>query len=219
MKVRFALALNCLLLLLAPAIFAQTHKPVSRWEKEIAAFEASDRTNAPPKHAIEFVGSSTIRLWKLAHYFPGKDVFNRGFGGSQISDVIEFADRIIFPYEPRTIVFYSGDNDLAARKSADRVFSDFQTLVAKIHARLPDTTIVCISIKPCPSRWKNHEKVMAVNEKIQALHDPKLKFVDIYPLMLGKDGKPMPDLFQKDGLHPSAKCYKMWAGKIEPYLN
>ena len=115
-------------------------------------------------------------------------------------------------------MFYSGDNDLAAGKSVDRVFADFQEFVQKVHARLPDTEIACISIKPCPSRWKNHEKVMAVNAKIAAMQDPKLKFIDIYPLMLGADGKPRPELFQKDGLHPSAKCYQLWAEKIKPFL-
>jgi lysophospholipase L1-like esterase len=209
----------CLLFLLSPALFAQTNKPVSPWEKEIAAFEASDRTNPPPKHAILFVGSSTIRLWKLQKNFPGRQVINRGFGGSQIADVNEFADRIVFPYEPRLIVFYSGDNDLQAGKSVDRVFADFQEFVRKVHARLPDTEIACISIKPCPSRWKNHEKVMSVNAKIAAMHDPKLKFIDAYPLMLGADGKPRPELFLKDGLHPSAKCYQLWAGKIKPLLD
>src|SRR5579884_2735715 len=128
------LLLSCLAFaILCHTLCAQTNQPVSRWEKEIATFEAKDRTNPPPKHAILFVGSSTIRLWNVAHYFPGKQVINRGFGGSQIADVTQFADRIVFPYEPRQIVFYSGDNDLQAGKSPDEVFSDFQKLLKTIH--------------------------------------------------------------------------------------
>ena len=53
----------------------------ARWEKEIAAYEASDRTNPPPKGGALFIGSSTIRLWKtLATDFPDHKVINRGFG-------------------------------------------------------------------------------------------------------------------------------------------
>src|SRR5258708_1728329 len=59
----------------------------ARWEKEIAAYEAADRENPPPKGGILFIGSSTIRLWKtLAQDFPEYKVINRGFGGSEIAD-------------------------------------------------------------------------------------------------------------------------------------
>lgn len=210
---------SILIVLVSFSASAQTKS--TKWEKEIAAFEAKDKTNAPPKHAIEFIGSSTIRLWNVKRDFPGKQVFNRGFGGSQIDEANAVADRIIFPYGPRLIVFYSGDNDLASGKSPERVFADFEKFVKNIHGHLPDTVIDCISIKPCPSRWKQHEKVQAVNAQIKALaeKDSKLRFIDVYPLMLGEDGKPKRDLFLPDGLHPSIKCYKLWARQLAPALN
>jgi lysophospholipase L1-like esterase len=200
---------------------AQTNHPV-KWAKEMAEFAASDATNPPPKHAIVFTGSSSIRFWaSLAEDFPGKQVFNRGFGGSQISDAIEHTDQIVFPYEPRIIVFYSGDNDLNAGKSPEQVFADFKTFVAKVHTQLPDTIIVTISIKPCPARWKLKDQVMDVNNHIKALSqsDPKLRFVDITPLMLDDNGQSKKDLFKPDGLHPSQKCYKLWSKQIAPYLD
>src|SRR5581483_5389209 len=94
---------------------------LAQWEPEIKAFEARDRVQAPPQNAILFVGSSSIRLWhSLAKDFAGWQVINRGFGGSQIEDSTALADRIIFPYHPKAIVFYAGDNDLAAGKSVDQ---------------------------------------------------------------------------------------------------
>jgi lysophospholipase L1-like esterase len=192
---------------------------VSRWENEISAFEARDKTDAPPRGAILFVGSSSIRKWTtLAKDFPGKQVINRGFGGSEIADSTALADRIIFPYAPRMIVLYAGDNDLAAGKSADKVFADFQAFLKKIHERLPETTVAFISIKPCPLRWRLKDKVVEVNQRIAAIKDDKLIFIDVYPSMLGADGKPRPELFVADGLHPSAKCYQLWAKLITPYL-
>src|SRR6266481_784004 len=81
----------------------------ARWESEIAAFEQSDRTNPPPKGGVLFIGSSTIRLWKaLDQDFPTPHVINRGFGGSDIADSTYFADRIIFPYEPKKIFLRAG---------------------------------------------------------------------------------------------------------------
>jgi len=204
----------------AERLAAQTNRDVSQWEKEIAAFEASDRTNPPPKGAILFVGSSSFRKWTtLAQDFPGKQVFNRGFGGSQIADSTALADRIIFPYEPRLIVFYAGDNDLAAGRTPDQVAEDYAAFAARVHARLPKTTIAFVSIKPSPARWKLHDEMITANQKIKAMPGDWLKFIDVYPLMLGADGKPKPEFFVSDGLHPSVACYRMWAGIIRPYLD
>ena len=76
---------------LATSAFAQAKE--LPFESEIKAFEASDKTNSPPSGAILFIGSSSIRLWKtLAQDFPDQHVINRGFGGSQIIDSVNYAD-------------------------------------------------------------------------------------------------------------------------------
>src|SRR3990170_8119764 len=83
-----------------------------RFEPDVLAFEAWDRQNSPPRDAVLLVGSSSIRMWPTAESFPELSVINRGFGGSHASDVNHFAERIVLKYEPRTIVFYAGDNDV-----------------------------------------------------------------------------------------------------------
>jgi lysophospholipase L1-like esterase len=201
-------------------LLAQPKPVTSKWEPEIKAFEKSDLTNPPPKGAILFVGSSSIRKWTtLAKDFPGKQIINRGFGGSEVADSTAFAERIIFPYQPKMIVLYAGDNDLAAGKSAGQVVADYRAFVQKIHDRLPDTRIAFISIKPCPARWRLKEKVLAVNQQIAAMKGDKLVFIDVYPSMLDADGKPKAGLFLADGLHPSTKCYQLWASLIKPWLD
>src|SRR6185312_15389679 len=109
----------------------------ARWEKEIAAYEAADRVNPPPKGGALFVGSSTIRLWKtLAQDFPNHQVINRGVGGSEIVDATYFADRIIFPYEPRQIFLRAGGNDIHAGRLPKEVAADFADFVRVVHDRL-----------------------------------------------------------------------------------
>jgi lysophospholipase L1-like esterase len=190
------------------------------WEPEIRAFEKKDQLQPPPQNAVLFVGSSSIRKWTtLAADFPGVTLINRGFGGSQIDDSTAFASRIIIPYHPRLIVFYAGDNDLAAGKSPSEVFGEYTNFVTVVHAQLSQTRIIFISIKPSLDRWKLRDKIMETNHRIAALREPYLSFVDIYPSMLGPDGTPEKDLFLSDGLHPSEKCYRLWASLIRPYLN
>src|SRR5262245_48520775 len=115
---------------LRTAVGAETNHYFGKWEQEVAAFEASDRTNPPPKHGILFTGSSTIRRWTtLAQDFPSQPVINRGVGGSEVVDITHFADRIVFPYEPKMIFFRSGGNDIHAGNSAEQTFADFKEFV------------------------------------------------------------------------------------------
>jgi lysophospholipase L1-like esterase len=192
-----------------------------KWEKEIAAYQQMDRTNPPPADALLFIGSSTIRLWKtLAQDFPGHQVINRGFGGSEIVDSTHFADRVILPYKPRMVLLRAGGNDLNAGKSPEQVFADFKEFVAKIHSKLPRTEIVFISLSPSIARWKQADKEKAVNTMIEEYirQTPRLKYIETYPMPLGADGQPRAELFVADKLHFNAEGYKLLAEIVRPHL-
>ena len=207
-------------LLLAAATVCAQQKP-NPFEGEILKFEASDKTNPPPKQAVLFLGSSSIRLWKnVAKDLPDYRVINRGFGGSQIADSIRYAGRIVFPYEPGTIVFYAGGNDINAGKSAETVFADFQTLAQTIHAKLPKAHIAYISIAPNPARWSQNSRTRRANELIENFTrtDPRLSFIDAHPQMLGEDGQPKPDIFMPDRLHMNEKGYAIWKQIVGEHL-
>ena len=195
--------------------------PSTRWEPAIQKFEEQDRTNPPKKGHVLFVGSSSIRGWKLDKSFPDLKPINRGFGGSQIADSIHFADRIILKHRPRVVVLYAGDNDIAKGKSPATVTSDFTNFTVKIHESQPETKIVFIAIKPSIARWKLVEKMRTANDAIEAICDehPRLEFVDIDTPMIGDDGKPKPELFLKDGLHMTEAGYRIWARLVLPHLD
>jgi len=205
---------------LAPAR-AQTNLGPARWEREISAFEALDKTNPPPKGAILFIGSSSIRLWKtLAQDFPEHRVLNRGFGGSEIADSVHFAGRIVFPYAPRMIVMYAGGNDISAGKSPEQVFADFRAFVSKVRARLPAARIAYISIAPNPARWTQVNRVRAANRFIEdfCLAGENMAFINVFPHMLGEDGQPRPEIFTGDRLHMNARGYTLWTQIARPFL-
>ena len=146
------LALSCCLIIAILATIAQEVTGPARWAEDIAKFKALDKEKFPPEHAILFVGSSSIRLWKLEDHFPGLHAINRGFGGSKIADSIHYADRIVIPYKPKAIVFYAGDNDIASGMTPRQVFWDYQAFVKKVHDALPETKIIFIAIKPSIKR-------------------------------------------------------------------
>lgn len=192
----------------------------NRWVNEIRAFEAQDQKQPPPKDATLFVGSSSIRLWKLDDSFAEIKTINRGFGGSHLSDSVEFAERIVIPCRPKWIVLYAGDNDLAAGKTPERVLGDFQAFAAKVHKALPNTQIAYLSIKPSPSRWKLAARIRETNARIAEFiaGDKRLHFIDVFPSMLGDDGQPRKELFREDGLHLNAEGYRLWASAVRATL-
>jgi lysophospholipase L1-like esterase len=202
----------------APRRSTQNHE---QWEKEIAAFEASDRENATPMGGVLFIGSSSIRLWTtLGKDFPDQPVLNRGFGGSRIADSTHFAPRIVFPYKPRLIVMYAGGNDINDGNTPEDVLADFQTFVTTVRRQLPGTRIAWISIAGNPARWAQADRVRKANALVEAYtkQAPNLAFIDIFPHMLDAAGQPRPELFVADRLHMSPAGYAIWVRIVGPYL-
>ncbi len=207
-------------LIFALAALAPGQADPSRWETAIARLEAADKESPPPERPVVFVGSSSIRLWDVEARFPGLTVLNRGFGGSQIVDSVYYADRIILKYRPRAIVFYAGDNDIAAGKSPQAVVEDFAALLAKIESAQPDCPIFFLSLKPSLARWALFDQMKEANRRIGALATghPQLHFVDVAGPMLGPDGRPRSELFVDDGLHLNEAGYTLWTDILRPRL-
>lgn len=192
-----------------------------RWAKEIAAFAADDEASPFAPGGVVFVGSSSIRMWNLASSFPGRRLLNRGFGGTQIPDSVRHVDRLVLRHKPATVIFYAGDNDLAAGRTPEQVLADFQAFVASVHGPLPATRIAFIAVKPSLARWALVDKVREANRLVRAAcdRDDRLGFVDVDGPMLGWDGKPRASLFIKDGLHLSAEGYALWNVLVTPFLD
>jgi lysophospholipase L1-like esterase len=175
---------------------------------------------------VLFVGSSSIRFWDtLEKDFPGVPVINRGFGGSTVAECAFYADRIVIPYHPRPyhprrIVFYAGDNDVAAGRKPEEILSDFREFTAKVRAGLPGVPILFISIKPSLERWKLVERIRRTNALIRefAEKDGNIGYVDVFTPMLGPNGLPRKELFRADGLHMTTEGYKLWTSLVAPLI-
>lgn len=205
------------LFFLSPAV----GQDFGKWEKEISDLETTGKAAAAKKRNIVFTGSSSIRLWEnLPEYFPNKRILNQGFGGSQTDEVVNFADRVVTPYKPKQVVIYSGDNDIAAGKSPQKVLSDFKALYNKIKEASPKATVTFISIKPSPSRKQFIPQILEANALIKAFleEQKRTSYVDIYTPMLQPNGKPKPELFKADSLHMTKAGYDIWAQVLKPYL-
>lgn len=191
------------------------------WEQDMQRFAAADTRSPPPKGAVLFVGSSSIRLWDtLAADFAGIPVINRGFGGSELRDSTYYADRIIVPYAPRKILIYAGDNDLGSDRSPQQLRDDFRAFVRRVRSDLPEVEIAYIAVKPSPSRNHLLEAQRQTNALIAAeAENLHVQFIDIFTPMLNAAGQPREELFLEDRLHMNRAGYEIWRDVTAPYLH
>ncbi|MGI8600636.1 MAG: GDSL-type esterase/lipase family protein [Chitinophagaceae bacterium] len=190
---------------------------------EIQLFKKQDSISPPSANPILFIGSSSITNWKdIKDYFPHHTIINRGFGGSQLTDIIYYANDVIYPYNPKQVVIYAGENDLAYSDTvkAIHVLERFKTLYSLIRKKYSDIPVVYISIKPSVARKFLMPKMEEANKLIKEFlcSEKNASFVNVYSKMLLPDGSPDPIIFLDDNLHMNSKGYAIWQRAIEPYL-
>jgi lysophospholipase L1-like esterase len=192
----------------------QAPPQADKWEKEIAALEKK-----PSVGDIVFIGSSTIRLWDVEKHLPGLRINNRGFGGSHIADSVRYADRILIPLKPRTVLLFAGGNDINAGKSPEQVFEDYKAFVLKVHDALPDATIHFLSIFPNLKREEQLPKTQALNALIAAhvKGKPKLGYIDAASALC-PDGKPRAEVLRDDKLHLNEDGYALLSKVVRGVL-
>ncbi|TCC87988.1 G-D-S-L family lipolytic protein [Pedobacter frigiditerrae] len=189
--------------------------------KDIQNFKKKDSVDFPPKKAVLFIGSSTFTKWTdVQTYFPNHTIINRGFGGSSLPNLIYFVKDIVYPYNPKQVMIYCGENDFMGGATADVVVDRVKQLFGLIREKYPKVHLTFISIKPSPSREKYWPLMVDANKKIMELiaKTKRANYINTYDAMFNPDGTIMKDIFLSDNLHMNAKGYAIWAPIMEPYL-
>ncbi len=162
--------LAAFLVVTAPALLSgQVADPdATRFADAMETFARYDAKNSFPADATVFVGSSSIVFWDTGDRFRGMPLINRGFGGSQMSDLVHYVEETVLKYAPRTVVVYEGDNDTSAGKRSQQMLEDYQEFVEAVLEAQPSTRIVILSIKPSLARWDVWPEMQASNAAIEA---------------------------------------------------
>ena len=181
-----------------------------RFQSAIDQFLKADSVHAPSKGGILFVGSSIFRRWtKVEQQMSPLPVFNRAFGGSRTSEILYYMDRIVLPYEPRVIVYYCGSNDINAGDRPDSIADRFRQFCQRVHAKLPDTRILFVSIQCAPQKQDRWNVVDSSNSLIDqyCAGTRNVEFVDVNHILFDSGGDIRPELFLPDMLHLTDQAY------------
>jgi len=196
----------------------------AQFQKEIDAFAKADSINKPEANSVLFVGSSSFNYWKdIKNYFPGIPIINRGFGGSSLTDVIQYANETIIKYKPKQIYIYCGENDIAGSDtvSPETVLIRFKNLFQIIRTNLdPTIPVAFVSIKPSVARWAMEVRMVKSNSLIKAFlaTQKNATYLDVHNAMLDAQGNVFKDIFVGDNLHMNAKGYAIWQKIIAPTI-
>lgn len=193
-----------------------------RFAEAIEAFAQADAVNESPSGAVVAVGSSSMRRWdhRIHEDLAPLTVLSRGFGGSNMNDVLHYLEPLVLRYRPRAVLLYEGDNDVALGIDADTIIGLFREVVRRIHEQDATVRIYVVSVKPSISRWSVWPQMQEVNRllRAEAAVDERLHFVDVATPMLGADGEPMPELFIADDLHMTEAGYDIWRDAVRAVL-
>jgi hypothetical protein len=195
-----------------------------KWEPDIAAFEQLDKSEQDPKNAILFAGSSSIRLWStIKEDMAPYEVIQRGFGGSEYSDLAWYTKRIVYPHHFKAVVIFVA-NDITGSKE-DKTPGEIANLaryvIKTIRKEYPVQPIFLVEITPTRSRWQHWPKIKQANNALKSLSSEKKKiyFIETAERYLNEKGEPREELFKSDQLHQNREGYIIWGELIKQKLN
>lgn len=198
---------------------------IERWPL-VQEFMDNDVCNPPDKGQILFIGSSILRQWtSLREHMSPLPILNRAFGGSRTEHVLEQMDNLVFPYEPKIIVYYCGGNDFNDGLAPEDVFSNFRLFSDRVKTTMPDTTIFYMSINKTPQKnqlgqFENIDLLNSFAENYCSQTEGR-EYVDVNVALLNIDGSTIDELYQEDGLHfkEDDVAYKSFAEILRPKLS
>ena len=164
-------------------------------------------------------GSSTFKDWNNANQdLSIRNLSNLGFGGSTLVSCRTYFNRIVVPFNPDTMIFYAGDNDIGSGTTADELLTEFMLFTSEVTEKIPHTRCFFVSIKPSIFRKDYLEIILEANDKIKKAinHLGQWKYIDLCSPMLETGYE---KFYGEDPLHMNVLGYSLLSKLIRDELS
>ncbi|WP_417552159.1 cyclic nucleotide-binding domain-containing protein [Marinomonas fungiae] len=181
------------------------------FESDVRELEFRQAHRRFSNRPVAFYGSSTIKNWAdFEAPFDSKDTVNLGFNGATIDACVYYFERIVLPYNPRSLVLYAGDNDIGNKHSSNKVIDRYVSLLEKVDRHLPGIPVTILGVKLSPTRQSMRNTVESTNKMLQQLARtrPNTIFIDSNKILGDKHGNVEESFFEDDRLHLNEKGYQ-----------
>lgn len=212
------------------------HDPCHLWsnrEEEIQELcvSAIEKKYAGKTGEILFYGPSNLQMW----YSLEQDMLpyraqNHGMGGCIDPEMIHYAPRMLYAFQPKAVFFQTGSNDLASGLSIEQIIQNKKEMYGLFLKHMPQTKLVIMSGLPLPGRqqyWEDTVKTNGFLSELCAATD-RLYFMDATDhLMCGEGPEEMrafdgryfnPAYYRFDGIHLNKAGHDVWTGLIKQML-
>ena len=210
------------LLLVSLSAAASEYPDSSRWLYTISGFALEDEIVGEREGQIVATGSSSMRFWdhSIQQDFAPLPIISRGFGGSNMNDVLAHLDGLVLKHKPRAVIIYEGDNDIAQGVPVGAVLETFEKVVTRILDEDSEIRIYLISVKPSIARKSLWGDMALVNQGMHEISKQKnnVFYIDVATPMLNPDGSRNHDLYVSDGLHLNQAGYDIWRRVVVPFV-
>ncbi|MGN1025947.1 MAG: GDSL-type esterase/lipase family protein [Faecousia sp.] len=175
---------------------------------------------------IIFYGASNFRLWtQMENDLADFKVQNHGFGGSTDKDLVQRADKLLYSYNPRIVVFQTGSNDYVGLPGSDdekveACMAYKREMFSQFHERLPEAKFVIMSGLLLPGRSQYTELTQRINGELARLCEKTdyLYFADASAMTFNGETY-SEELFIEDGIHLNHEGQLRWCREyIRPIL-
>ena len=201
-------------------------------ETDEAVVSLIEQSEAPiQKGQIVFYGPSNIAQWYSLEtdMLPYK-AYNHGIGGCIDEDMIRYAPRLLYPYEPAVVFFQTGSNDIASGIPLETILENKKRMYGLFLENMPEAQLVVCSGLPLPGRTQFWDATVETNALLKKMCDetPRLHFMDATDAMLTaagpehlrtSDGRYFnPAYYRQDRIHLNKKGHDVWTALMKAKL-
>ena len=188
---------------------------VFHWQNQVGNFHQHMLTNeqfGQINDGILIIGSSSPRLWSTVEqdFYPYK-AKSLGIGGAIMSDFHIYIHRLILKHNPRSFLFYMGENDIANHTPLKNILNSYKDILRQVHRRKSAIPRYCMSIKVSPARKHFQQKITLFNQELKKLN---CHYIELNHVLMDHNGNLRYDVWQKDMLHLNHNGYKLWTKAI-----
>lgn len=178
------------------------------------------------QNGIVFYGASNFRLWtERDNDLSSYSVVNAGFGGSTDKLLVQYAEDLLYPYNPQVVFFQTGSNDYVEIKGRDEekilACMDYKKeRFRTFHKRLPEAKFVIRSGLLLPGRSEYTQLSLKINQQLEQYASSVDYIYYVNANDLTYDGTNYrKELFIKDGIHLNHEGQLLWCKQfIQPQI-
>jgi len=164
------------------------------------------------KLKLVFLGDSLT----MRHKWSAFKASNLGIDGDTSAGVLK---RVSQTYKADTIVLMIGVNDILQNIHLSKIQENYSKILDSFSKK---QSIYILSLLPVI----DDRATKSINEKIKTMNnwlkkkakEKKLPFINLYPSFLDTNKKGLAKIYTTDGIHLTAKAYKLWEATLKDTL-